>query len=105
MFYITKQQLAELQSHLNAAQSLLDAARQQSTDSVYGKALAFPSRPMSKAEIANMAGVTTRTLTNWLRPYRSRLREMGVIDTAKILPPEAVQFICECLVVTQNEEK
>ena len=30
MFYLTKQQLTELQNHLNAAQSVLKAARQQS---------------------------------------------------------------------------
>ena len=52
---------------------------------------------LSKSELAELAGTTTKTFAKWLRPFRTELRQMGVSDRAKLLPPQAVQFICENL--------
>ena len=49
----------------------------------------YPSRPMTKAELASLAHVTTRTLAKWLKPLRPQLRDMGVPDQAKVLPADA----------------
>ena len=35
---------------------------------------------MTRQQLAAHAGVSTRTLNNWLRPYRRTLRAMGMPD-------------------------
>ena len=42
----------------------------------------------SKSELADLAGTTTRTFSKWLQPFRSELRQMGVTDRTKLLPPQ-----------------
>ena len=44
-----------------------------------------------------MAGTSTRTFSKWLQPFREELRRMGVSDRTKLLPPQAVRFVCENL--------
>ena len=52
-------------------------------------------KAMSKQQLADKAGVTTKTLKNWCRPFRQELATMGVKPTAKKLPPHAVAFLSE----------
>ena len=52
-------------------------------------------KSMTYTQLADCAGVTRRTLYNWLRGYRDKLRRMGVKDKAKVLPPVAVRYICK----------
>lgn len=87
------------QSHINAAKSMLVIFRQQ-IDIVTDTTRVYPSRPMSKSELAAMLGKSTRQLSKWIQPFRPKLRDMGVSDTAKILPAEAVYYICKELDIT-----
>lgn len=59
----------------------------------------------SKSELADLAGTTTRTFSKWLQPFRSELRQMGVTDRTKLLPPQAVRFICEQLNIDLHPEQ
>lgn len=52
-------------------------------------------KAMTYTQLADCAGVSRRTLYNWLRPYRKHLRQLGVTPNAKVLPPKAVHFICK----------
>ena len=97
MYYLTTQQLNELQNYLDSIQSIINNAKQHNTGcSVPTKRI---SRAMSKAELAATIGVAPRTLYKWMLPLRAELRSMGVKDTAKVIPLQAVNLICERLVV------
>ena len=48
---------------------------------------------MTRQQLAACAGVTTRTLNNWLRPYRRKLRAMGMPDGKQAFPPNIVAWI------------
>lgn len=52
-------------------------------------------KAMSKQEIADHAGITLKTLSNWLKPYRQELEQMGMQPNMRILPPRIVQWICD----------
>jgi hypothetical protein len=54
-------------------------------------------KSMSKSQLADAAGVSRKTFSEWLVPFREDLRRMHVKDTAHVLPPVAVRFICETL--------
>lgn len=58
-----------------------------------------PCTSQSKSELAELAGTTTRTFSKWLKPFREELVRMGVSDRTKLLPPQAVLFICEKLAI------
>ena len=108
---ITRQQLNKLQAEINAAQMHIDAANSiiitlsQQTDIVMDTTRVYPNKPMSKSELATMLGKSTRQLSKWISPFRPHLRKMGVGDHAKILPANAVHYICSELDITLNEEK
>lgn len=77
MIFITSFQLSELQKHLNAIQSIINCAHQQTVKS--GNVVSsLPIRAMSKAELAALAGVSPRTFATWLHPHRKQL--LGVCD-------------------------
>ena len=50
---------------------------------------------MYKSELADLAGVTTRTLHRWLKTHQHVLKAMGVTPKTKLLPPQAVKYVCE----------
>ena len=50
-------------------------------------------RAMSKAELADAAGVSRDTFRRWLKTDAAYLREQGVKPTAKVLPPQVVSYI------------
>lgn len=52
-------------------------------------------KAMHKGELAEAAGVTRQTLSNWMKSDREMLAEMGVGLMQKILPPNAVKYLCE----------
>ena len=52
-------------------------------------------RFISKSELAKLAGVSPRTFTRYLAARRHILDEMGVLPNARLLPPQAVKYICE----------
>lgn len=54
-------------------------------------------KAMYKFELAGCAGISSKTLRRWMRPYAGELRAMGVTDTTRLLPPAAVKLICEKL--------
>ena len=50
---------------------------------------------MSKQKLADKAGVSLNTLNKWLSPLLPQLEAMGMPPSARILPPNIVQFIAE----------
>ena len=52
-------------------------------------------KSMYKNEIARAAGVSTATFRTWLRTDTEALRQMGVSERTKLLPPVAVSYLCE----------
>ena len=107
---ITNQQIKQVleeinaaQLHINAASSLLVTIQQQD-DIIIDMTRVYPSRPMSKGELASLLGKSTRHLSRWLEPFKTELRKMGVSDRAKILPAEAVYLICSTLDITFPEK-
>ncbi len=57
----------------------------------------------SKQELADSAGVSLRTLRNWLQPYLPELIAMGYRQSQKILPPNIVAWICDKLCIDMEE--
>ena len=109
MVCLSNHQFNELQSHFyvilshaEAIRSILAVVKQQSTPPLDVRQN-YLSRPMTKSELAQLANVSTRTLLDWLRPFRKSLREMGVSDNAKVLPAEAVQFLCRQWEITFDQ--
>lgn len=52
-------------------------------------------KSMYKNEIARAAGVSLGTFRAWLRTDTEALRQMGVNERTKLLPPVAVSYLCE----------
>lgn len=52
-------------------------------------------RAMSKTELANAAGVSRDTFRRWLKSDEAYLRAQGVKSTAKVLPPQVVNYLID----------
>jgi hypothetical protein len=50
---------------------------------------------ISKKRLAELAGVSERTFSRYLATRRHILDEMGVSPHARLLPPQAVMYVCE----------
>ena len=50
---------------------------------------------MLKRKLAQHAGVSSRTFSRWLQKHRTQLEELGVKPNDRILPPQAVKYLCE----------
>ncbi len=51
-------------------------------------------KAMTRQELADKAGVTTKTLSNWLVPHKKTLSNMGM-KPRRILPPKVVAWLVE----------
>lgn len=52
-------------------------------------------KSMLKSQLAEAAGVSTRTFCRWLKLHQAELEKRGVKPKAKLIPPLAVVYICE----------
>ena len=52
-------------------------------------------KAMTKQQLAQAAGVTTRTLLRWCEPYRKELARMGLTPGMRVLPPHIVKWMSE----------
>ena len=52
-------------------------------------------KAMSKAELANAAGVSRDTFRRWLKTDAEYLRSQDVKPTAKVLPPQVVNHLID----------
>lgn len=52
-------------------------------------------RFISKKKLAELAGVSDRTFSRYLQSRRHILDAMGVLPNARLLPPQAVKYLCE----------
>ena len=52
-------------------------------------------RFISKKELARLAGVSERTFCRYIASRRHILEAMGVLPNARLLPPQAVKYVCE----------
>ncbi len=112
MITFSNHQFTELLSHYKAAMSHMEAmyailitAKQQTSELTFDPSSMYPTRPMRKKEIANMLGISSRHLASHLKLLRPQLRNMGVSERAKLLPPHAVFFICSSLDIEKITEK
>ena len=60
-------------------------------------------RAMTKQQLAESAGVTTKTLMSWCEPFTKELEAMGLQPNMKVLPPRIVSFITEKLCIDVGE--
>ena len=52
-------------------------------------------KAMTRQQIACQAGVTVKTLSNWMKPYRKDLEAIGLKPGMIVLPPNIVKWIAE----------
>ena len=52
-------------------------------------------KAMTKAELANAAGVSRDTFRRWLKTDAEYLRNQGVKPTAKVFPPKVVNYLID----------
>ena len=52
-------------------------------------------RAMSKAELAQAAGVSRHTFRRWLKTDEKYLQEQGVSPSARVFPPQVVNYIID----------
>ena len=50
---------------------------------------------MTKQQLAESAGVTTKTLMSWCEPFQKELEAMGMQPNMRVLPPHIVNYITE----------
>ena len=98
MVILSNHQFQELVTAVETAQSIISKARQVAELNYHF--ISYPGRTMSKAELAGLLGVSPRKFASMLHPLRKKLREMGVSDKAKLLPPNAVLYVCKELNIT-----
>lgn len=60
-------------------------------------------RAMTKQQLAESAGVTTKTLMSWCGPFLKELEAMGMQPNMKVLPPHIVRFITEKFCIDVGE--
>jgi hypothetical protein len=53
------------------------------------------NRFVSKGELARLAGVSRRTFSRYLQSRQHILTALGVNPKSKLLPPQAVKYLCE----------
>ncbi|MBP5365055.1 MAG: hypothetical protein J6Y82_03920 [Bacteroidales bacterium] len=65
----------------------------------------LPIRAMLKSELAKYFGASMTSFRRAIKPFKNKLRKMGVTDNAKLLPPKAVAFLCQqlCISLYKNE--
>ena len=56
-------------------------------------------KAMYKSELAAYAGVSTKTLRRWLKPYQQQLTEFGMQPKDQLVNPSALKFICKTLCI------
>ena len=56
-----------------------------------------------KYELAQAAGVSTRTFGRWLKQQNEQLIQWGVTPQQQLLPPAAVQWICRQYGIDEGE--
>ena len=56
-----------------------------------------------KSEIARAAGVSYRTFQRWLQQQSEQLSQWGVTPRAQLLPPVAVEWICNQYGIDEGE--
>ena len=111
MYCLSNHQFEELrthyaaaQSHLTAIHSILIQVKQQENTNSFDASDAYPKRPMTKKEIAGMLGVSSRYFASQIKLLRPKLKEMGISERARLLPPKAVFYICSSLDIEKNDE-
>lgn len=104
MIALSNHQFQELQAHTTALQAhsqaildILTKVKQQELTQTFDPSEMYPMRPMTKKELANMLGVSSRHLAYQIQKLQPQLRIMGISDRAKLLPPNAVFFICSAI--------
>ena len=51
-------------------------------------------KAMTRQQLADCAGVTTKTLKNWCEPYKKELEILGMKPN-QILPPSVVEWLAD----------
>ena len=56
-----------------------------------------------KSELARAAGVSYRTFQRWLQQQSEQLSQWGVTPRTQLLPPVAVEWICQQYGIDERE--
>lgn len=110
MYNLSNHQIHEIEKRLEVVETEVEAikailyeAKTHNGQPVFDEQNMFPSRTMTKSELAASQRISTKKLAVWLRPLRPELRRMGVSDRARLLRPDVVHFICESLHLTRED--
>ena len=52
-------------------------------------------KAMTRQQIACQAGVTVKTLSKWMKPFKQELEAIGLRPGMIVLPPNIVKWIAE----------
>jgi hypothetical protein len=61
-------------------------------------------KAMTRQELAELAGVSVRTLSNWCKPYSKELERMGMRRKMVLLPPNIVRWIIDKFCIDVDDE-
>ncbi len=56
-----------------------------------------------KSEIAMACGMSRSTFTRWFSLHKEEIAKLGVNPNARLLPPKAVQYVCEELGIHEDD--
>lgn len=56
-------------------------------------------------ELADVAGVSRKTMSRWMKPIVPRLKEIGFKKNMKVLTPSMVEIICNHLALDMDEKR
>ncbi len=62
-------------------------------------------KPLYTYELADMAGVSKRTLQRWMLRHRPALLQLGYRPQDKFIPPRALQYLCHEFCIDVEEHK
>ena len=59
---------------------------------------------MLKSELARAAGVSRDTFRKWLQQDRQQLASCGMLPRSRLVPPRAVEYLCEKYCIILDDE-
>jgi hypothetical protein len=52
-------------------------------------------KSMTRQQLAQCAGISAKTLKNWMKPFEQELMAMGMPQGKGLLPPNVVRWLAE----------
>lgn len=58
----------------------------------------------TRNELAHLAGISTRTLREWMKPHAEVLASLGMRPGTRTLPPAVVKYLVDTFGIDVEEE-